>query len=293
MFQDVNKRVRVLLCDDQVSIRAHVRRALANAPDMEVVGEASGGRAGVSMALELLPDLMISDVCMPDLNGIQAMKQILATAPAIRIVIFSSERSTQMAEQAFSAGACAYVVKSSNADELVRAVRVVMQGGRFVSPAIYEQPQTRTQERSRNVLSEQASNSQTQAPIRVVLVDGTVYVRERLAELLSALEGVQVVGQAADGATALRLIEEHHPDVLVMDLELPGQSGTDVLASIRKDVRGPLIIILTNCDYPVLRQTCARLGADFYFYKSVEFERVIEVCQELARRARAKGPGPD
>ena len=282
----VNKTIRVLLCDDQPSIRAHLRKALAGAQGIEVVGEAAGGRVAVRMARELLPDVVIMDISMPDLDGIQATRQIVAQVSTVKVMIFSAESNARTVQQALAAGASGFVVKSSNAEELIHALRTVMDGGQYLSPAIHAAALASQPPKPEPSSPEPQSNPQTPNPIRVVLLDDTAFVRERLAELLSALEGVQVVGQASDVPAASRLIKEFKPDVLVMDLELPGQSGMDLLASIGKDQDAPLIIILTNYDYPVLRQGCAKLGAHFYFYKPVEFERVIEVCDDLARRAR-------
>jgi DNA-binding NarL/FixJ family response regulator len=265
---------------------------LAGTDAIEVIGEASGARDRVRMALDLMPDVVIMDISMPDLNGILATKQILTKAPAIRVVIFSAESGPKIAAQALSSGASAYLVKSSNAGELIQTLHLVMEGGRYVSPSIQESAQQ--QERPRRSREAQTANHESHWPIRVVLVDDTQFVRERLAELLSALEGVQVVGQASDVAGALQLIQDLQPDVLVLDIELPGQSGMDLLAAIPKDTKRPLIIVLTDYDYPVLRHGCAKLGADFYFYKPIEFERVIEVCEDLAKRALKRArPAPE
>jgi DNA-binding NarL/FixJ family response regulator len=286
----VNNKVRVLLCDDQTAIRSHLRKTLASTPDVQVVGEASGGRAGVRMALELMPDLVLMDVSMPDLNGIEATRQILAAAPAIKVVIFSSECDIQVVEMAVSSGASGYLVKSGNADELVHAIRTVMQGGRYVSTAIKDVKQDSGLPGDRNPAQTRVPSGDHQGPVRVVLVDDAVFLRERLAELLSALEGVEVVGQAVDVPSGSTLVRELRPDVLVLDIDLPGQSGLELLEKIGRQEDGPLIIVLTNYDYPVLRHGCAKLGADFYFYKPIEFERVTEVCQDLAKRRTRKSP---
>jgi two-component system response regulator NreC len=280
----VNNTVRVLLCDDQTAIRNHLRRTLASTPGVQVVGEASGGRAGVQMALELMPDLVLMDVSMPDLNGIEATRKILAAAPAIKVVIFSSECDIEIVEKAISSGACGYLVKSGNADELVHAIRTVMQGGRYVSATIKDVKQSFELPSDREAAPTRASRPDRQGPVRVVLVDDAVFLRERLAELLSALEGVEVIGQAADVPSATTLVRELRPDVLVLDIDLPGQSGLELLEKLGRQEGAPLIIVLTNYDYPVLRHGCAKLGADFYFYKPIEFERVTEVCQDLAKR---------
>ncbi len=120
------------------------------------------------------------------------------------------------------------------------------------------------------------------SPIRVVLVDDAVVVRERIASFLSVLVGVEVVGQAGDALAGLALVHEHQPDVLVLDIGLPGQSGIELLEVVKQLKPSPLVIMLTNYDDAKLREKCLQLGADFYFHKPAEFEKTLDVCQELA-----------
>jgi DNA-binding NarL/FixJ family response regulator len=122
----------------------------------------------------------------------------------------------------------------------------------------------------------------------VALVDDSQVVRERVATLLSSLEGIEVVGQAADVPGGRLLLNEHRPDLLILDIDLPGSSGITLLASAKKDNASLLIIMLTNYDHPKLRAECAALGADFYFCKPTEMDRAIETCEDLARRHGAR-----
>ena len=273
-----------MLCDDQMAIRNHLRKTLSQATGWEVIGEASGGRAGVQMAIKLRPDVIIMDISMPDLNGIQATKRILSEVPETKVLIFSAESNTEIVQQAFSAGALGFLLKSNDRVELILALSHVTQGKRYVSAALSEvsSPKTRASIESG---SKRPAPSDNPPQVRVLLVDDSTCVRERLAESLSALDGVEVIGQVGNVAAALEFMQKQKPEVVVVDIELPGQSGMELLADLPKTGR-PLVIILTNYDYPVLRQGCARLGADFYFYKPVELERVIEVCEDLAKRNR-------
>jgi DNA-binding NarL/FixJ family response regulator len=125
----VQKAVRVLLCDDQAMIRIRVREALAKVPGITVVGEAAGGHAGVRLAIELAPDLVLMDVSMPDLNGVEATRQIRASAPKVRVLAFSSEGRRPTVEAMTAAGACGYLLKNSDPEEWARAIRRVMAEG--------------------------------------------------------------------------------------------------------------------------------------------------------------------
>jgi DNA-binding NarL/FixJ family response regulator len=129
--------------------------------------------------------------------------------------------------------------------------------------------------------------------IRVVLVDDSALVRERLAAFLSALDGVEVAGQAADIPSGTALVRQTRPEVLLLDLDFRGEDGTELLATARKENPSLVIIMLTNHDYPKLRQQCAQLGADFYFHKATEFEKMLKVCQDLAYSGISPKPNPN
>jgi two-component system, NarL family, response regulator NreC len=132
----MNKKHRVLLCDDQDIFRWSVREVLKHQADIQVVGEASGGQAGIDAALELLPDLVLMDVSMPDVNGLEATRQIVAKAPAVKVLAHSSQSSWETVDQMFAAGARGYVLKQGDGVELVRAIRTVLAGGSFLSPGL-------------------------------------------------------------------------------------------------------------------------------------------------------------
>jgi two-component system response regulator DesR len=120
--------------------------------------------------------------------------------------------------------------------------------------------------------------------IKVVLVDDSSLVRERVASALAALEGVEVVGQASDVPAGKLLLQAHQPDVLILDIDLPGETGLDLLQYGNIQRQSLLIIMLTNYDHPKLRERCAELGANFYFHKTSEIEKTMDVCRELAAR---------
>jgi len=124
---------RLLLCDDQRLIRIRVRQILQPLDIFEVIGLAEDGRSAVSMALQLMPDIILMDVWMPELDGIQATSRILAQAPGIRVLGYSSELTEEIAKRMLAAGAHACVSKTGDAAELVDALTRVLAGERFVS----------------------------------------------------------------------------------------------------------------------------------------------------------------
>ncbi len=128
--------MRILLVDDHEIIRRGIRSLLAVEPDYEICGEAVDGLDAVKKAKELAPDLIIMDVSMPGLNGLEATRTIRSTMPRCEVVILTQHDSSQMIEKAFEAGARGYVVKTSIARDLLKAVAEVGRHETFVDPAI-------------------------------------------------------------------------------------------------------------------------------------------------------------
>ena len=120
--------------------------------------------------------------------------------------------------------------------------------------------------------------------LRVVLVDDSSLFRERIAALISGLPGVEIVGQAPDALTGLAFAQALLPDVMVLDIGLPGSSGIELLKAVKIRSQPPLVVMLTNHNVRQLRDKCFELGAEFYFYKPDEFEKAVEVCRDLAER---------
>ncbi len=117
--------------------------------------------------------------------------------------------------------------------------------------------------------------------MKVFIVDDSAVVCERLETMLSEIPEVEIIGQAGKPVEAIKSIQSLNPDVVILDIRMPGGSGIDVLEYIKKDNLDPTVIILTNYPYPQYRKKCMERGADFFFDKSTEFEKIIEVIKKL------------
>jgi two-component system, NarL family, response regulator NreC len=127
---------RILLADDHTMVRHGLKRSLQQERDMEVIAEAADGRTAVRMAKELAPDVVVMDISMPDLNGVEATRSIAEANPHVRVVALSMHATNKYIAEMFRAGARAYVLKDCEFGELADAVRTVMSGKTYVSPAI-------------------------------------------------------------------------------------------------------------------------------------------------------------
>ncbi len=129
-------KVRVLLVDDHKMMREGLRALLATAPDIEVVGEACDGREALDLVRTLEPDVVVMDVGMPELNGVEATRRIRNEYKRVRVIALSTHTDKRYVHHMLDAGACGYVLKIAAHDELLRAVRAASQGKTYLSPEI-------------------------------------------------------------------------------------------------------------------------------------------------------------
>jgi DNA-binding NarL/FixJ family response regulator len=126
--------IRVLVADDHTIVRQGLRALLDGQPDLQVVAEARDGRDAVRLAVELQPDVVVMDLAMPGLNGVDATRRLAREAPAARVVVLSMHASAEYVRPAIAAGARGYLIKGSDLADLVAAIREVAAGKAFVSP---------------------------------------------------------------------------------------------------------------------------------------------------------------
>jgi two-component system response regulator NreC len=130
------KKLRVFLADDHAVVRAGLKLLISAQSDMEVIGEAGDGSTAVHEARTLLPDVVVMDVSMPELNGVQATERLKNVCPDIKIVVLSAYSDAAHVRQLLASGASSYVLKRTASEELIRAIRTVAQGGVYLDPAV-------------------------------------------------------------------------------------------------------------------------------------------------------------
>jgi len=131
-----DKQIKVLLVDDHAVVREGYRRLLEKDRRLTVVGEAANSAEALSRDRELAPEVIVLDIALPGVSGIETLRRIIARRPAARILVFSMYQDAIYASRAFKAGALGYVSKSSAPDLLVEAVRAVAEGRHYVSPDV-------------------------------------------------------------------------------------------------------------------------------------------------------------
>jgi two-component system response regulator NreC len=129
-------KTRVLLVDDHAVVRMGVRALLQGEADFDTVGEAASGREAIQEARRLKPDIVIMDITLPDINGLEAMAQIKAEAPDARVVVLTMHEDKDFFFRALQAGAAGYVVKGGDSDNILAALRAVQGGGIFLDPSL-------------------------------------------------------------------------------------------------------------------------------------------------------------
>jgi len=132
----MSDKIRILIADDHTIFRSGLNLLLSSEVDLEVVGEAKDGMAAVEMAASLHPDVVLMDVGMPGLNGLDATRQIRARLPEVNILVLTMHRSDEYFFQMLEAGAAGYLLKGAETNELINAVRAVARGDVFLYPSM-------------------------------------------------------------------------------------------------------------------------------------------------------------
>jgi len=144
--------IRVLVIDDHAIVRKGICALLATEPDIEVVGEAQDGREAVATAKQLQPDVILMDLVMPELDGLEATRRILAAQPEVRVLVLTSFTGDDKVFPAIRAGAQGYLLKDSSPDELIQAIHQVYRGESSLDPSVarrvlqeFSQPSSRSE----------------------------------------------------------------------------------------------------------------------------------------------------
>jgi DNA-binding NarL/FixJ family response regulator len=194
------KQLTVLLCDDHTLVREGLRLLLDSEADIKVVGEATNGHRAVGETKRLKPDVVLMDLAMPLLNGLEAARQIAKEVPSAKVLILSAYTDDHYIEAAVEVGAAGYLTKETAGDDLLRAIREVVKGNAFFSPPVARRLLTQCQEKFSNGCSVGTRGtllSTRQTEVLQLIAEG--YATKQIADVLSL---------------SIKTVEKHRQDLM-------------------------------------------------------------------------------
>jgi NarL family two-component system response regulator LiaR len=175
-------KIRILLADDHVIVREGTRELLRHESDIEVVGEAGDGEQAIELATKLRPDVVLMDIAMPKLNGIEATKQIKALCPGIAVLILTAYDNDQYIFALLEAGAAGYLLKNVRGSDLIDAVRAVHAGESVLDPVVTRKVMDRFKASHADLADERAAEPLTERELEVLRLAGKGMTNKEIAE---------------------------------------------------------------------------------------------------------------
>jgi two-component system response regulator NreC len=175
--------IRILIADDHGVIRAGLCALLADVSDLTVVGEASDGMEAIAKAIDLKPDILLMDLSMPNVGGIEATRQLMQSQPGLRILILTVHEDDSLLKEVIRAGASGYVIKRAAQEDLIHAIRVVARGDLYVHPAMTRALFTESPSNGSSNVSDVETLTLREIEVLQLLAKG--YTNRQIAEQLS------------------------------------------------------------------------------------------------------------
>jgi two-component system, NarL family, nitrate/nitrite response regulator NarL len=266
---------RILIIDDHPLLRKGLRQLADFSPEIEIVGEADNGTQGLAMVRETQPDLVLLDLYMPGMKGLQVLKALKQLEPAPRVIMLTVSDAQEDAVAALRGGADGYLLKDMDPEELLSRLCEMGDDGPLLSPKI----------------AERLGNSPQAEIHRVLIVDDHPLLRKGLYQLAEFSPDLELIGEADNGTQGLAMARELQPDLVLLDLFMPGMTGLETLRALKQLEPAPKVVILTVSDAHEDIFAALRAGADGYLLKDTDPEDLLEQLHDLTKGRVVMSPG--
>ena len=261
------KARRILIIDDHPLLRKGLQQLAAFSPEIEIVGEADNGEQGLALVQQRHPDLVLLDLYMPGMTGHEVLKALKQLDPSPKVIMLTVSDAQEDAVAALRDGADGYLLKDMDPEELLHRLCEMEDDGPILSPKIAER------------LGE-SLDSEIQ---RMVIIDDHPLLRKGLHQLAAFSPEIEIIGEADNGEQGLAMVREQHPDLVLLDLYMPGMKGLEVLKALKQMEPTPKVVILTVSDAHEDIVAALRGGADGYLLKDTDPENLLDRLHELTQ----------
>jgi DNA-binding NarL/FixJ family response regulator len=249
----------ILAVDDDHAFRGVLRSLLTEDPDLQLVGEAQDGDEAVRSTRELNPDIVLMDITMPRVNGLDASRKIKSFRPQTKIIILTVHSESEYKPVALQNGADAFIAKKRLGSDLLPTIHQVLG-----TPA------------------RRAANA-SEASVSLLLIDDDELFLRFASEYLTKQKGIEVAGCANGGYEGLAKASLLKPDVVLVDCDMPGLSGLEVMNQLRRELPRSVIIALTSCDPRRFLKDAFAAGANAFVPKSGLMTELVPKLRALAK----------
>lgn len=260
-----NSARRVLIIDDHPLLRKGLRQLADFSPKIEIIAEADNGAQGLALAREHRPDLVLLDLYMPGMKGLEVLKALKQLEPVPKVIMLTVSDAREDAAAALRAGADGYLLKDTDPEELLHRLSESKDDGPVLSPRIAE--------KLRHSL-----DARTQ---RTLIIDDHPLLRKGLHQLADLSSEIQIVGEADNGEQGLAMVGELQPDLVLLDLYMPEMGGLEALKHLKRLEPAPKVVVLTVSDAHEDIVAALRAGADGYLLKDTDPEDLLDQLHEL------------
>jgi len=265
---------RIVIIDDHPLLRKGLQQLADLSPEVEIIGESDNGEQGLAAVQALRPDLVLLDLNMPGMDGLETLKALKQLDPAPKVVILTVSDAAEDVTAALRGDADGYLLKDMDPEDLLRRLGEVKDGKPILSPKIAEH------------LGE---SLQTKVQ-RIVVIDDHPLLRKGLQQLAELTLDLDIVGETDNGEQGLEMVRELRPDLVILDLNMPGMDGLEALSALKRLEPAPKVAILTISDAQEDVVAALRGGADGYLLKDMDPEELLNKLHELARGRLVMSP---